>query len=205
MTDSPAPLLLTGLLGGLIGAVATTLLSSTPIAPESTTTGTDTELRGEFAGLRKDLGLLITSLNARPLTLPTAQPVVASARKVVGEVDPGLAPALASLEDSIRKLVQDRSTSLASAQVEMTPLHWGTPPARNESACLQAWTALERDEETEFAKYFGLSARQIYNRFGPPSETYMKEGGIRWMYKDEADTYSLTFTLMDGMVVRVWS
>lgn len=194
-------LLLAGTIGGLLGALGSSLLQpAAQTHPREAARATN--LEPDLGGLRQDLRDLIQAMKARPMTLPAS--AAPATRTLVTSDNRDILAALSSLEQAIRDMASPRGLT-PNSTIEATPLHLGTPGIRDHSACLSTSREVLKDQDLARPKYFGMSVSQIYERFGPPEYAQPTGETLQWNYSTEEEEYDLTFVFYGGLVIDIWA
>ena len=125
-------LLLAGTIGGLLGALGTSLLQA-PAQPLPQNSVRAPALEPDLGGLQGDLRDLVQALNSLPMSLPAA--TAPATRTLVTSDNSDVLVALSSLEQAIRDMASPRGLT-PNSTIEAPPLHIGTPGLRDHAACL---------------------------------------------------------------------
>ena len=150
------------------------------------------ELLGELRAIHALLEQQQQVARTAAATASAAAPVVPLAapdqRVPIDELKAALAAAVAELR------------SLPTANAGFTPAEIDPQAATNRTALLES---TKIGSSTDAAELFGLSRREVYRRFGPPTRCYAPN--FRWIYEvapGKGGTLSVTFD--HDYVVWVW-
>lgn len=204
-TPTPAPLLafVAASAGALIGLVAGTLLvgGRTPTPPTEAPAVDLTPLLEELRALRQDLRTEATRGTAieRP-DRRDAEPALD------GQDQARLAGTVTELVRVVEALTV-RADALGTQQMASRGVL--RQVASGSSRDVPALTAIRKgfqdDEKAMQAEWMFVPATEVLRRFGRPTSIFMGELGLRWEYEVEAedDNWDLSFTIVDGVVVRI--
>jgi hypothetical protein len=187
-------------LSALLGVVAGLLFgmlvwggateSAVPAADAGASPALLDELRAIHALLEQQQQVARVTAAATAAAVPVVPLSAPDVRVPLDELKAALDGAVAQLRD-----VSTADTSLTAVEIDPQA------PA-NRTALLES---TKIGTSTDVSELFGLSRREVYRRFGPPTRVHAGDGVFRWIYEVEPGAGgTLTLTFSDGCVVWVW-
>ena len=196
-------LLIAGLLGGLIGAGLVSLAAGDGESDtESIAVSARSNGSRDFEQIHRDLERLI-ELQERASVIPALPPSARSELAPKGDIPPGLIPALASLEKTVRELLSRPSPSMGGREENNFFANVGTQPP-NRNAQLSFVEENKADHDSIMDRYFGATMAQIYSQLGRPDQAGASTGGAIWYYENigEGQVF-LTIQFLDGILYQI--
>jgi hypothetical protein len=189
------------LAGGLAGFGASLLVAPSPVAEPSAP-----------ARVHIDLDPLLMELRAlrRQLELPTVKGPGSGASDPGRDATPlnttGSSPLTAADLTVFLDALSDRLAASLQEPTDVSGLvrsGYGRPHDRQAVQTLRA--TLTDDNEYSPPSVFALTPRQVYTRYGTPTQTWLgQHGTLRWVYMAEDEETMTVLQFVNGYVINAW-